>query len=396
MYKTIYIFIISIIICFSCQQPTETLPIVKVDVDNSRTINIDDIAENITCENLTFPDSTDGLLGEITDIFPFREYLVLHDYYEKAIHLFRPNGEWVNTLNKVGRGPGEYLDLEVFSIDHESEQIIIYDRERGCFGFYSLPDFKYIKSDPAQKYIMSFACIEKGKWLTISDQHPPKKRIYDGIEIYNPRKRTYHKMEWPYSAMSIDLSYARTFSYINEKIYYAHPHIEPTIYDISSSKIRPVLKVDFGKYNPDKAMLKITEPLQFNDFVTTHEVAYMPHIFFTNEKLHAFIFLFMYNPQQPRFHLHDKQNQKNYTFSKIKFEGIEMPHFKPIGIFKEKYVCLIYPHDCTIDEEKIKKSPLSRLLAKKIKESKDEGTPVLFMFTPKIPTKTPFTNNIYP
>jgi len=73
-----------------------------------------------------------------------------------------------------------------------------------------------------------------------------------------------------------------------------------------------------------------------------------------------------------------------------------MPHFKPIGIFKEKYVCLIYPHDCTIDEAKIKKSPLSRLLAKKIKESKDEGTPVLFMFTPKIPTKTPFTNNIYP
>ena len=107
MHKITYILFIYIS-CFSCQQqPNETLPTVKVDVDNSRTINIDDIAENITCENLTFPDSTDGLLGEITDIFPFREYLVLHDYYEKAIHLFRPNGEWVNTLNKAGRGPGE-------------------------------------------------------------------------------------------------------------------------------------------------------------------------------------------------------------------------------------------------------------------------------------------------
>jgi len=388
MQKTIYLILVIGIGCFSCQQqPTETLPIVKVDVDNSCTINIDDIAENITCENLTFPDSTDGLLGEITDIFPFREYLVLHDYYEKAIHLFRLNGEWVNTLNKAGRGPGEYLNIEVFTIDHESEQIIIYDRERGCFGFYSLPDFKYIKSDPAQKYITSFACIKKGKWLTISDQQLTPKQPHDGIEIYNPRKRTYHKMEWPYSWAAIELSYARTFSYINDKIYYAHPHIEPTIYDISSSKIQPVLKIDFGKYHGDEKIWNIKDGYQFNEFATNNKVAFMPHIFFSNEKLHAFLFFFMYNiPPKPYFHLYDKQNQKNYTFSKIKFEGIEMPHFKPIGIFKEKYVCLIYPHDCTIDEEKIKKSPLSRLLAKKIKESKDEGTPVLFMFTPKIPT----------
>jgi len=388
MQKTIYLILVIGISCFSCQQqPTETLPIVKVDVDNSRTINIDDIAENITCENLTFPDSTDGLLGEITDIFPFREYLVLHDYYEKAIHLFRPNGEWVNTLNKVGRGPGEYLDIEAFSIDYENKQIIIYDHPGKKFTFYTLPDFKYIKSIPSKKSIMSFTCIEEHKWLTVSDEQLSPKQPHDGIEIYNPKKQTYHKIEWPYSWAAIELSQPKTFSYIKNKTYHVHPHVNSIVYNISPEKIHPILKINFGKYNSNKTLLKIKSAKQLHTFIENNEIALMPHIFFTNEKLHAFIFFFKYNYQQPYFHLHDKQSGKNYTFSKIKFEGIEMPHFKPIGIFKEKYVCLIYPHDCTIDEEKIKKSPLSRLLARKIKESKDEGNPVLFMFTPKIPKK---------
>ena len=37
------------------------------------------------------------------------------------------------------------------------------------------------------------------------------------------------------------------------------------------------------------------------------------------------------------------------------------------------------------DEEEIQKSPISQLIAEKLKAAKDKETPILFTFTPKLP-----------
>jgi len=89
------------------------------------------------------PDSI--LIGNISAYFKLGNYQIIVDKrYSRSVDLFDKNGNFLKRLKRIGNGPGEYRKIVSCSIDKKNNHIILFDRQK--INFYSIPNFKYIKS----------------------------------------------------------------------------------------------------------------------------------------------------------------------------------------------------------------------------------------------------------
>ena len=373
--------------CTDNKKDTEIASI-KVDIENKTTCFIDEIATDVLCSNLELPN--DLFLGEITDIVGLSDSLLLfHDFYSKRIHLFTQTGKWINTLNKQGRGHGEYFDIESFAIDRFNSQLIIYDHSGKKFVYYSIPAFEYSKKEPTKKSLMAFSLITPNKMLIISDEvesKTPEKTICEGPILYDLETNEFEKYHFDNFSSSIYLSYPRTLSLINNQYYYAYPDANSIVYKFTSKgEIESLIRFNFGNKRGNQTFWECSDILEFNDILVDNEYALMPHFFTFSKELYAFFFINGDAQQASNMALCSRNSEKSFVYEDIKLRGIEMPPLRPVGVLNESYICFIYPSACEFDEEEIQKSPISQLIAEKLKAAKDKETPILFTFTPKLP-----------
>lgn len=374
--------------CNSRQEDFFKLPIVTIDPDKAQTYYLEDLATNISCHNLQLPEN--HFFGEIIDILPCGDSLLLfHDFYNKQIHIFNNEGYFTNVLNKAGRGPEEYINIEAFTANSQEHTLIIYDNGGQKLISYTLPDLKYLNHQRLSKSLISLAFLNKKQLFTISDEAKSSKAKHcDGAEIYHLIKRKFSACDIPNAYATINLSYPRTLSYTDHNLYYVCPYFYSIVYKITAQEQTPVLCFHFGKKNLPEELWKSNDALTFENMVENNQYALMPQYFLKQDSLCSFFFFngdtehlymaitAMHNHAQPE------------VIKQINLKGINTPGgLKPLGIFQNKYICLLYPHECDFDEEEIQYSPLSQQVREKLDHSADEGTPVLLMFQPQFPAK---------
>ena len=347
---------------------------INIDMEKSISAYLDEITDTIQYIPLNLPN--DIYIGSIQHIKSYSDYLFIHDQFQtKTITIVDNLGEFIGQLNKVGKGPGEYIGIDAFAFDVSRNELIIYDRATASFIFYSFPDIKHIKTLRKDRYVMNFEVLDKGHWLVISDDEKSKNE-YSGIEIWD---ETYNVKRKPSNIgnnpASIEISYPNTITFINNKIYYAHPYVYTTLYQIDRENQIPQIRIDFGKNKIPKKYWNASEADNFETALekVSPKAVWVQNCLLNNETLS---FWLMYgNTSTKHLVIYNRKLKKEYVFSDLRIKNLETKIQYPKGVIGNYYISEIYPEDIEgLDISKNKK--LSQAIAK----NKDRLSPVLLLF----------------
>lgn len=123
---------------FSCKQENKKQ-------ENTIVIQFDS-AENgrfdvLHMEYIPLETTEQSLIGEISKIIYKNErFYILDKYQSRSVLIFDRNGKFVSSINKVGEGPGEYIEIMDMDIDDANN---IYIADNGKTDI-----IKYIQADP--------------------------------------------------------------------------------------------------------------------------------------------------------------------------------------------------------------------------------------------------------
>ncbi len=126
MKRAIYFFAILLTACNTNKQGLNDLRFIDVAgaVNNSRTVNLSEIADSI--EYIPLETSKESLIGIIHGGRIFREQeLIYIPVLNEGVRVFNKKGEFINTIHKEGRGPEEYGRYRNSNIDHVTGNIYI-------------------------------------------------------------------------------------------------------------------------------------------------------------------------------------------------------------------------------------------------------------------------------
>ena len=347
---------------------------INIDVEKSISAYLDEITDTIQYISLNLPSHV--YIGSIQHIKSYSDYLFIHDQFQaKTITIVDRSGKFMGQLDRKGKGPGEYIGIDAFAFDVSRNELIIYDRATSSFIFYSFPNIKHIKTLKKDRYIMNFEVLDRGHWLVISDDEKSKKE-YSGIEIWDETHDVKHK---PSSIgnhpASIEISYPNTITFINNKIYYAHPYVYTTLYQIDIENQMPQIRIDFGKNKIPKKYWNASEADNFETALKEGrpKAVWVHNCLLNNETLS---FWLMYGNTSTKYLvIYDRKLKKEYVFSDLKIKNLETKIQHTKGVTGNYYISEIYPEDIEgLDISKNKK--LSEAIAK----NKDKLSPVLLLF----------------
>ena len=126
--------------CSSNMDPENTILI-----DDAEKIGSSQIIEMIEEVNLIKVETSDAILGRINKVIEHKDKIyLLHGLRKKQLTIINSKGELINTIDRIGSGPGEYKDLTDFALNEVKNWIIILDVTMKKLVIYGL-DGHYIR-----------------------------------------------------------------------------------------------------------------------------------------------------------------------------------------------------------------------------------------------------------
>ena len=234
----IYIFILIIIGCEKKQQNDAEYIFVTL---NNNVIDASTFVKDAFVIKLETND--DCLIQRIAKIQYYNGKLFILDITTNSILIFNDDGSYEKKLNRVGQGPGEYIQLIDFLIQS---------------SFLYIMDFS---SQSIIKYDLDFHFLEKYKYKTFGSQFVRKDSI---IWLYN--EPSYNKNDYQFTCLNEknvvlnqfllrkNLSHkynwgdANVFTIVNNNLY-SSPKYSNIIYNEINNNFLPLYEIRFNKNN---------------------------------------------------------------------------------------------------------------------------------------------------
>ncbi|MEA4936490.1 MAG: 6-bladed beta-propeller [Paludibacter sp.] len=122
MKKIIILFILSLFF-FSCKGVNRQYVSISLS-EISGQASYNDLYKDFEC--ISLESSEKSIFGAINKLIVYdHKYFILDKTKMKKIFVFLEDGKFSHTIGKVGGGPGEYTNIEDFTIDKERQQLII-------------------------------------------------------------------------------------------------------------------------------------------------------------------------------------------------------------------------------------------------------------------------------
>lgn len=187
-----------------------------------------------------------SLIRKIDRLYKSGNRLFIFDRSQNKIVLFNLDGKYINSINRLGRGPGEYVGLIDFCVDEGRKQILLlchqpykilwFDFDGNLLKEKKTEDlYKQISTDSQYIY-----CTKSEISSSRNDEHEfvimncEGDLIKDDMEI---RKKISNKLftQGNFLTKSQEILYSRRF--------------ENYIYTVSEGGVSPKYKIDFAKYS---------------------------------------------------------------------------------------------------------------------------------------------------
>ncbi|MBE6288332.1 MAG: 6-bladed beta-propeller [Mediterranea massiliensis] len=250
---------LALIVLTNCQQlpysESELQQIYLEDIDFKTSLPLSSFAESV--ELIGLETTNENLFSELRKLFyrNGRFYLLVSNSYSNArILIYSEDGKFLHEINKIGGGPGEYIELNDFELLENGDI-----KAFGCLKNIVYDSIGNFRHEVRMKTLIRYATTLPEGYSVVRTST----RDLMALQILTPDDH-YHTSLLPLSTLErqklecfLNLS---TFSTCKDHTYFAYRHCD-TIYSINKKNVHPTYLLDFGKYTPDFSDVKARDEL---------------------------------------------------------------------------------------------------------------------------------------
>lgn len=135
-HKYIYIsFLVLTLFFVSCNKLNDN-SVKKYRIDFDKSNPLKEFVKHTELIKLETNESS--LIRDISKVEFYKKYIYVFDLSQNIIVIFNQDGKYKNTINNVGQGPKEYLNINDFGINIFSDQLYILDAIKQLLFYYDL------------------------------------------------------------------------------------------------------------------------------------------------------------------------------------------------------------------------------------------------------------------
>ena len=240
-----------LLLFWSCSSPEKVnYNSIEVDIDERHNVSVLNLFDRI--ELIPLETSNSSLLSFIDKLICYNDVLYIHDYSEKQILAFGPDGKFLYKINNRGQGPGEYLHISDFDINKEESKMLIVDPVRNELHEYDLTG-KFLNKI---KLPVIYGAYNKIKWLNTDKIAFWTFDDHNRLKFYNKSDNSIYQEFLPIEEKSLfDQFSVSVFPYCQNMM--ISSTIDNNIYEISSDGSFTIAYTwNFGKLNNKADIIK--------------------------------------------------------------------------------------------------------------------------------------------
>lgn len=337
----IYMPIVLILFLYNCS--IENKSTIEIKVDLNKTIDHTSMPRIDIVNKILLQTEKYSVFNDIAQLETFRDAIYIHEVDpERRLFLFDKSGKFI-TSNKVGKGPGETIDVSAFYIEREDELVYIWDQTQR----------KLSKFDYKLNYI-SAKIIENKYTSTQIDQLD----VIEGSHLLAFKNMAIEvgKTIFSYYVFDLNLEFIESFLPVSENIssYYTYDSFsrekntkrlltrafDQTIYEMDGiHNIIPKYYIDFGKYN------LLQEDLDLGIFHSVDLYRKGKCVLGFQNIIHTtnyICFNFGYNNDYENYLIYNKYNKKVMTSRELISFGL-VPKGKMVDYEDNNFILAVQP-----------------------------------------------------
>lgn len=226
-----------------------------VNMENIETIEVDLDADYLEIEERKYFNDSDlvalettksSLFSSIKRMVLLEDKILILDVDCQGVYVFNDKGFFLFKIKNIGKGPGEYIQLDDFAIDKIKNHIILYSSNPKQILRYDM-DGSFLKKEKILKkrdvYYNSMAYLDSGSYLFLNNNTIEESVLYEYISSEKKPLLDFTEKDETYVRQGI-LDSPRITK--GENIYITFPYSE-VIYEYSSKGLEVKYYVDFGE-----------------------------------------------------------------------------------------------------------------------------------------------------
>lgn len=254
---------------------------------------LSEIADEVTYVPLenNFP------LGVISNI-KFINNTIYFSSKDVGILAFDREGKTLKKIGVVGRGRGEYLYKNNFTVNEKTETVYILDRG-DIIKVFSGRTGQFIRSFPLQEHCVSEAIEYYNSKLFVSYAIQFENARYKWI-VFDTLGNVIKKISREIPMFTANYGNNETIYKFENRIYYWNNYTDTVFSVLPDLRKEPSFIISPGEHRPPRSKLSLNQLMQ-NKFLNLHKIF---------ETSRFFVIRYFYN--KPALSLNDKHNQESF------------------------------------------------------------------------------------
>ncbi|WP_439490354.1 6-bladed beta-propeller [Algoriphagus sp.] len=351
-----YCFLVVVLIC-ACKGGNQN--VIEFYDANIGSKDLSQIFEVKSFVPLNIPDSIN--FGIIQDVqYTNDEIIVLENGLNNSILFFDLQGGFTRQLSKLGTGPGEYIEIEFFTLTDSS--VVLYDRNQSKLIYYDLKTLNYISETKLDFLLVGGFGLTNSQLLLISDSQEKTGYIFYQL-------LTGSMDHLPQGAGAIEGYIPQAISTDQLGQGYLAQAFTEQIYKIGNSALDLEFRIDFGSKRIPTKVIETSDANDFYDILSSGAYYFAAHNILKNENVVAFNF-FNENIENVELGLVDLNSGETLRYSPD--SHMDYVIMRPLSVRRGEFQTVVLPEE--VD--------LSSLLDLGIK-IQDTEFPILVSYVPK-------------
>lgn len=386
MKKNILLFLIIQLVNYSCKLTSQEIKIVgepkEIMIDLKSPVERNLLGAVDIKEIIRLETSPESVIGSVRQIKVCDELLFILDEAQKKVLVFNINGNFLNSIGKPGKGPGELIiPLDFDLIPKEKEIAILDNMKRRILIF----DYKgqFLYSIHHKLRVTNIAYKNKEFWLFSGKTENTE---YGNYELFcidmtgKILKKSFKIKENLLNTGFGSMQGHNIFWHKKDKLFFCHM-FDYNIYNITENKIIKYSSFNFGKNNiSEKTTNRLITDRAFSDKMAIEPSKFIWG-FYSFQETDNYYFLWI-GGGLTHYYLY-------YSINNEKFKQVPAASpFDPFGrsrtvsTYNNMFINFMYAHDLVKNRNKIMSMLNNKNHMEILNDIKETDNPVLLLVTP--------------
>lgn len=300
--------------------------------------------ETLSSSIKLIPVPKECMIGNIMYSKSYGDMIFLFDEGLRKIHCFE-NGTPCFTLDKVGRGPEDYIGIGAFTYIQDSRELVIFEREKRLLKYYSIDSGGLQRKMEIPFYANAMEYLKDGEFLFIRETdkqgNTPAVCLYS---TYEGTVRTILPLRDDQAEMTTDFSFTKKcdsvffgISSYSTALYSFRANLteEKTIYFESNALDKNYWSGEFDERK---------EEILTNAIASGKDFALAPSFLNTNKTALSFWYINAMGQAHstPPMNLCIIDKSEAVVYSNVRCLSLGVQNLQPIGVYGSGYVSLLF------------------------------------------------------